>query len=116
MLHSMMPVSSANQEKAEAQPAMYTDVGATMLLQALYDLGATKANLSAKVIGAASHVDHNGVFRIGEKNYAVARKVLWKNGILITAEDIGGTVSRTVYFEVGTGRVYIRSEQAVHQL
>lgn len=116
MLHSMMPMSSSNPTKAGEAPAMYTDTGAALLLQRLFDMGATKANLTAKVVGAASHLDQNGIFRIGEKNYAVVRKVLWKNGILIAAEDVGGANSRTVYFEVGTGRVFIRSEQVLKEL
>lgn len=116
LLHAMMPTSSSNPAKAAENPAMYTDTGTTALLQRLFDLGATRMNLAARVIGAASHLDNNGIFRIGEKNYAVARKVLWKNGILIAAEDVGGSNSRTVYFEVGTGRVRIKSERTIREL
>jgi chemotaxis protein CheD len=116
MLHSMMPASRANPAKAAEQPAMYTDTGAQLLVQALFDLGATRANLVAKVVGAASQVDAENLFRIGERNHAVVRKVLWKNEILIAAEDVGGAVSRTVYLEIGTGRTLVKSEGAVREL
>jgi chemotaxis protein CheD len=116
MLHAMMPMASSNAEKAAELPAMYVDAGALELLQCLFDLGATRTNLVAKVVGAASQVDHERLFRIGERNYMVVRKVLWKNGILIAAEDVGGSASRTVSLEVGTGRTLVKSEGAVREL
>jgi chemotaxis protein CheD len=116
MLHSMMPASRANPEKAAQTPAMYTDTGAQLLVQSLFNLGATRANLTARVTGAASHIDEDKLFRIGERNYAVVRKVLWKNEILISAEDVGGAVSRTVYLDIGTGRTLVKSEGTVREL
>ena len=78
--------------------------------------GATRANLVAKVVGAASQVDQDKLFRIGERNYTVLRKVLWKNGILIASEEVGGVASRTVYPDVGTGRTLVRSEETTCEL
>ncbi|TLM81053.1 MAG: chemotaxis protein CheD, partial [Actinobacteria bacterium] len=37
LLHAMMPMSSANKDKAAEMPAMYADTGAQMMLQALFD-------------------------------------------------------------------------------
>jgi len=36
------------------------------------------------------------------------RKILWKNNILIKAEDIGGQVSRTVRLDLATGKVWLK--------
>lgn len=116
LLHSMMPASKTNPGKAAENPAMYADTGATLMLRDMFAAGATRTNLIAKVVGAASQVDQNQMFRIGERNYAVVRKVLWKNEILIAAEDVGGSASRTVYLEVATGRTTIRSEGALRDL
>jgi chemotaxis protein CheD len=116
LLHAMMPSSTSSPDKAAENPAMFTDTGAARLIQELFDRGATRANLQAKVVGAASHMDREGIFRIGERNYAVLRKVLWKNGILITAEDVGGSVSRTVHVEVATGRTLIKSSGTEYEL
>jgi len=116
LLHALMPASKANPEKAAVTPAMYTDTGAQALIQTMFDLGATRPNLIAKVAGAASRIENETLFRIGERNYAVLRKVLWKNEILIAAEDVGGTASRTVYIEVGTGRTIIKSDSVSREL
>lgn len=116
MLHAMMPFSKADPVKAAAVPAMYVDTGATVLLQKLFDLGATRSNLVAWVAGAATQVDAQGLFRIGERNYAVTRKVLWKNGILIADEEVGGSASRTMTLDVAAGRVYIKSAGSTQEL
>jgi len=116
LLHSMMPLSKDNPVKSAENPAMYTDTGAQALLQAVFNAGATRDNLVAKVTGAASQLDEGKLFRIGERNYAVARKVLWKNGILIAAEDVGGSSSRTVYLSVADGRTTVRSEGVLREL
>lgn len=116
LLHAMMPSAKASPAKAAENPAMFTDTGASALLQAMFDRGATRANLVARVFGAASHMDHDGMFRIGERNYAVLRKVLWKNGILIAAEAVGGNVSRTVYVETSTGRCVVKSGREIFEL
>lgn len=116
MLHAMMPLSKSNETKAAENPSMYVDTGASALLSGMFAAGATRANLVAKVVGAASQVDSAQMFRIGERNYAVVRKVLWKNEILIAAEDVGGATSRTVYLEVATGRTTVRSEGALKEI
>jgi len=116
MLHAMMPASMTNTEKAAETPAMYVDTGTLAMLQELFNLGATRANIVAKVAGAASPIDKDKMFRIGDRNYMVLRKVLWKNGILIAAEDVGGIASRSVYLDVGTGQTLVKSEGAVSEL
>jgi len=46
-------------------------------------------------------------FKIGKRNYTMLKKLFWKNSILIDAEDVGGTVARTMHLEIGTGRVWL---------
>lgn len=71
-------------------------------------LGAQKRNLIAKVAGAARLLDEKGTFKIGERDYAVLRKILWKKNILIAAEDTGGTVARTVFLYMDTGTTIVK--------
>jgi len=78
-------------------------------MQEMFNRGSRRERIVAKVAGAASALDDGGLFRIGERNYAVLRRILWKNGVLIAAEDVGGTETRTLSVEVGTGRVLVKS-------
>ncbi len=116
MLHAMMPASAMDPERAAASPAMFADTGVAMLLQSLFDLGATRKTLVAKVAGAANQVDQHGRFRIGERNHTILRRVLWKNDILIAAEDCGGDLSRTLMLEMATGRTLVKSNGTLHEL
>jgi chemotaxis protein CheD len=109
MMHCMLPMSSVAPDKARERPYMFVDTGMTLMLTKLFGMGVTKANAVVKVAGGASVLDKQGLFRIGERNYTIFRKILWKNGMMIKAEDAGGTDTRTVSLAIGTGRFTVKS-------
>lgn len=116
MVHCMLPLSKTDPEKAKNKPAMFTDTGVSALIQTALDMGAQKQRLIIKVAGAAQLMDENGTFRIGERNLTVLRKVLWKNNIIIAAEDVGGTIARTVFLHMDTGQTVVRSQRTEREL
>jgi chemotaxis protein CheD len=109
LLHAMLPLSNINPEKARANPAMFVDTGVPLLFNALYEKGAVKSRLVVKAAGCGNPMGKNEVFKIGERNYTVLKKLLWKNNILLEAEDVGGMVSRTIHFDVSSGQVVLSS-------
>ncbi len=109
MIHCMLPLSKIDPEKAQRTPAMFVDTGVPALFQEAYRLGTKKSRMIVKVAGGSEILDNSAAFKIGQRNYAVLRKILWKNNVLITAEDVGGSFPRTMYFEIDTGKVTIRS-------
>ncbi|MDG5766760.1 chemotaxis protein CheD [Balneolales bacterium ANBcel1] len=115
MLHVMMPLSSADPEKAKRNPAMYVDTGVFSLLQQCYDFGATKRNMRISVAGGASMKQSNGndYFKIGKRNFTVLRKMLWKNGLMIHAQDVGGNKSRTMLLRMSDGLITINKNPMV---
>ena len=48
------------------------------------------------------------LFQIGKRNHLAARKLLWKEGLLVKSEAVGGVVSRTVRLETSSGRMLVR--------
>lgn len=108
LVHCMLPLSTRDPDKAKANPEMFTDTGVTALLKAVLDLGAKREHLIVKVAGAASLLDEDGLFKIGTRNYTVLRKLLWKHDLLIDAQDLGGTMARTLSLHMATGRTTIR--------
>jgi chemotaxis protein CheD len=104
----MLPESSIDPEKAKKNPAMFGDTGIPLLFKTCYSLGATKANMIVKVAGGAQILDENGVFNIGKRNYMILKKLFWRNNVRIAAEDVGGSVNRTIRLEVGTGRFFLK--------
>lgn len=110
LLHSMLPLSKIDPAKAARNPQMFVDTGVSALLQALFDRGAQRKNLVAKVAGASNIMDASGVFNIGERNHTVLRKVLWKNDILVSGEDVGGSTPRTMYLHMDTGKTVLKMQ------
>ncbi len=109
MLHSMLPLSKIDKNKAREKPGMFVDTGVSKLLQEVFDRGAQRKRIIAKVAGAARVLDQKKMFRIGERNHTVLRKILWKNDILIAAEDIGGTIPRTLFLHMDAGQTVVKS-------
>lgn len=117
LLHVMMPVSSVNPDKAKLNPYMFVDTGLPALFKGLYALGAQKSRLIVKVAGGANL--QNGQtdrFAIGKRNYISLKKVFWKNGIMVHAEDVGGAKARTMYLHIDTGRVRLSTAGQEHDL
>ena len=110
MIHYMLPLSETSLEKAKVRPAMFADTGIPLLFQSLYALGAQKRDLVVKVAGGGALYDDKGLFSIGKRNYTVMRKMFWKTGVIVTAEDVGGAKSRTARLHVGSGRCTVTSQ------
>lgn len=109
LLHAMLPLSKINPEKAQKNPYMFVDTGVPALFQQVYALGGEKKRLIVKAAGCGNPLGKNEMFKIGERNFTVLKKLLWKNNVLLKAQDVGGTVSRTVHFEMAGGQTLITS-------
>lgn len=109
MVHCMLPLSRIDPNKAKVNPCMFTDTGVTALIQGMFDRGSRRKDIIVKVAGAATLLDEKGLFRIGERNYTVLRKILWKNNILIHSEHIGGNVPRTMSLYLKDGKTTVKS-------
>jgi chemotaxis protein CheD len=110
LLHAMLPLSKINMQKAAENPYMFVDSGVPELFRQLYELGGQKSRMVIKAAGCGQPLGNSEMFKIGERNYTILKKLLWKNNILIEAEDVGGICSRTVYFDLSTGQVTISSK------
>lgn len=109
LLHFMLPDSTMNVKRAEDTPCMFADTGIPTLFRKACSMGAEKRRLTVSLLGGAQILDTKGEFNIGKKNYLAAKKLLWKAGVMIHAEHVGGTLPRTVRLEVGSGRIYFRA-------
>jgi chemotaxis protein CheD len=108
LLHYMLPESAIDASKAAQNPFMFADTGIPRLIEAVKAAGGDGKRIIVQLTGGAQVLDSQGVFQIGKRNYLAARRILWKAGILIAGEAVGGEVSRTTRLEVGTGRLWVR--------
>jgi len=111
LLHAMLPSSDGGSaEKVANNPYMYVDRGLVLLFKQAYAMGAVKSRVVVKVAGGAS-LQQGGqdYFAIGKRNFLAVRKLLWQNGVMLASEDVGGSIARTLFLEVGTGRAWLQS-------
>lgn len=109
ILHYMLPLSSLDEAKAAKNPFMFGDSGIPELFKAAYRAGATKENLRVCMAGGASVIQDSQNFDIGARNVVIARKLFWKNAVLIAAEHVGGTAPRTLYLDMTNGTTWFTS-------
>jgi chemotaxis protein CheD len=108
MVHVMLPDSELDPIKASAQPAMFIDTGIPILFRSAYKFGADKHRMQVYVAGGAQVMDNGGFFNIGKRNYEAFMNVCRKHNLRISAEQVGGLVSRSIYLRVATGDVWLR--------
>ncbi len=108
LLHIMLPDSALDPAKAQINPFMFADTGIPLLFKEAYRLGAMKTRMEVRLAGASQIMDNSGVFNIGKRNYLAGRKILWKNNVMVKAEDVGGNIHRTVRLDVATGQITLK--------
>ena len=111
MVHVVLPLSKTNPEKASAMPGYFADTGITTLLKKMVVMGCSKDRKGklVKLVGGAQIMDPNNTFNIGKRNLLAIKKVLWRYRLGAVAEDVGGSISRSVSVEMGTGKTIISS-------
>lgn len=108
LLHYMLPEASLNPEKARENPFMFADTGIPLLFRKAYEAGAVRARLRIKLAGGANVLDQSNFFNIGKRNYLAARKLFFKNNLLISSELVGGVSGKTMRLCLNDGKLTIK--------
>lgn len=109
MLHFMLDRPMKTTRAADHPPEMYASTGIPELFKQAYRLGATKEGLVVCAAGAAEMIDGGAGLRIGTRNRMILRKIFWKNGISLAAEDTGGSDARALRLNMVDGTVTVGS-------
>ena len=109
MLHYMLPDSTIDRAKAQANPYMFADTAIPRLFKQSYSLGAKKQRMKIYIAGGAEILDQNGFFNIGKRNYMALKKLFFRNNVLIGKQHVGGNVNRTVRLEISTGDIFVKT-------
>ncbi len=78
-----------------------------MLINEILKLGGARRQLQAKVFGGANVIALSSANPVGERNQAFAIDFLRREGIPVTAADLGGERARRVYFKPATNKVLV---------
>ena len=108
LLHIMLPL---NMEAGRKNPLKYADTGIRETLRQMMAQGALKTRITVKIAGGAKMFEVSGgsLGNIGQRNIESVHTILRQEGIRLIGEDVGGTVARTLLFDVVSGQGCIRS-------
>ncbi|MCI8869074.1 MAG: chemotaxis protein CheD [Lawsonibacter sp.] len=108
MVHIMLPL---NMEAGRKNTMKYADTGIKETLRQMEAKGAKRSRITAKIAGGAKMFEDSGgsLGNIGQRNIDSVRLNLKKEGIRLLKEDVGGSVARTLLFDVSSGLGCVRS-------
>ena len=108
LLHIMLPL---NMEAGRKNTMKYADTGIRETLRMMEARGAKRSRITAKLAGGAKMFEINGgnMGNIGQRNIESVHLILRKEGVRILKEDVGGSVARTLLFDVSNGLACVRS-------
>ncbi len=109
LAHIMLPRRDEGKERHN--PAKFADSAIQIMLNDMMSAGATPAAIRAKIFGGANMfpgVPTRTGMNVGQRNAQTVKEELAKRKIKIVAEDLGGTMGRTVVFDTTDGSVVVR--------
>lgn len=109
LLHIMLPL---NMETGRTHPLKYADTGIRETLRQMEIKGASRSRMTVKIAGGAKMFEvsgGSGLGNIGQRNIESVHTILKRENIRLVAENVGGTVARTLLFDVVSGQGCIRS-------
>jgi len=110
MVRFMLPDSGVNPIKAHQRPTMFADTAIPLLVESLLALGCERDDLVVKAAGGGGLSAGGGIIDIGRRNCEALKQVCSNLALEISAQDTGGTASRSVLLEVGSGKVTVTAQ------
>lgn len=109
LAHVLLPAEGLSRDASN--PAKFPATAVPLLVGEMRRLGA-RGPFAARLVGGASMfgalLPGSGI-NMGHRNAVAAREALHRAGIALQAEDVGGDHGRSVYFNLGDGRLTVRS-------
>jgi chemotaxis protein CheD len=111
MVHIMLPECPADKTE-NFNPTKYADSGIEWLIRRLESAGALVNHLKSKIAGGAqmfSFAGKSDIMRVGPRNVEAVKNALCHYKIPVLAEDVGGSVGRTIEFDIDTHDLWVRT-------
>ena len=109
LLHIMLPL---NMEAGRTHPMKYADTGIKETLRQMEIRGASRARMTVKIAGGAKMFAVAGggsLGNIGQRNIESVQAIMRRENLRLIGQQIGGTVARTLLFDVVSGQGCVRS-------
>ena len=91
----------------------YGNIAIRQLVEKVVAKGGERRNMQAKIFGGAAMWSNTaGLFAIGLRNIELAQQQLQELQIPLVASDVGGALSRKIFFNTGDGSVLLRRHRS----
>lgn len=113
LAHVLLPGLELARDRSNA--AKFPETAVPSLLNAMEREGARRERVRARLVGGASMFTALlplGGMNIGERNVIASRAALETAGVPIDGEDVGRDHGRSVFLDIATGAVEVRSLRA----
>jgi chemotaxis protein CheD len=107
LLHFLWPDSKLNPEHAGTAPACFADTGVQLLFDQAAAMGAVKGRCKVRLVGGAEIPDREEADRWAKRNLLAVRSVLWRSGVFLEGEEVGGTKARRATLTVSNGELLV---------
>jgi len=113
LIHCLLPKATTSDVK---NPFMYVNVGVPAMIRKMLARGCSKSGIVFKAAGCARMLGIQNQFDTGTQNLAMLEALFEKNGVTLSARDVGGSIPRTMLLSMETGHVTITSQGKEWQL
>jgi chemotaxis protein CheD len=110
LVHVVLPSASLSRDREN--PARFAESAVPFLLEQVLHAGAVRGKITARLVGGASlflPLTPPGTVQIGQRNVHACRAALDALRIEVVAEAVGGESGRSMWFDVETGAVTVRT-------
>jgi chemotaxis protein CheD len=110
LVHVVLPSGQLSRDRSN--PARFAESAVPLVLGEMLRAGAVRGRITARLVGGASMfatLTPAGTVQMGQRNLNACRLALQKAGIPVAGEAVGGEIGRSLWFDVGTGAVTVRS-------
>jgi chemotaxis protein CheD len=107
--HVMLPTCP---EKGEFNPAKFGNTAVPLLIEKMLKAGAIQARLWLKIVGGAqmfSFGSKEPAINIGLRNIQAVIEACAQIPIPISAQNVGGNMGRSVYMDIETGDIEVKT-------
>ena len=105
--HFLLPGDTASTGHASAQATRYGVHAMEKLINEILKMGGVRSRLEAKLFGGANVIALSSANTVGDRNQAFTINFLRREGISVSATDMGGGRARRVFFKPATNRVLV---------
>lgn len=111
--HALLP-TCREKDQCHRCPERFRHVDCAIrgMIEAFVRRGVSRGGIEAKLFGGAdmfrTPLDTDGKNSVGRQNIERAREILRMEGVRLAAADVGGTQGRKIFFNTGSGEVFLR--------